>query len=714
MKSAELFLNDVHPRIFLGPEEIPGLREKVKRGIPALALTEILRRAARYTDPKSQDFVDPAAGLQMISERGVRNPHGNILTDALHCLPFARILTGDELWAERSVPILKAVLDDPAFARSNLSGVLPVALDLLYNDLDDALRAGLSSIIREMVTHYQETDLARPGNIVWGLGTNTFISHFGHYPVALAAVYDSEKDQAALAAIEGFCRRSIHKGVDEGGAIYEGPSYGQGDIHQLSLAAEVLLRSGITNLWETEPRFANMARHWVYLVLPGKRGQNTPCDAWRQRPTLPNWALLHHARRSDDPVIQWAWEQMRSREDIEGYKPFPVRFASNLGFLALWEDDHVKSVRPDEAQWPASRNSGGMGFITMRSGWRDEDLYFTLLASGRTPGCRIHQHLDGGHFCLFALNEAFSIDTGYGDIRGLYHSVIRPGSKEPGNSPKTFDQAHIGGIVSAFWAGEGADYACVNISRQWECRWYYRHAILVKAPGAEPYVILMDDVNHRDNFSEYEWLMNGEPGNRIEVDQDSEQATVFGKKHRLDLAWSYPGDQGFDRSHGLRIDCDEIDSFPLSHRDHDVNYFTGESSDALSKEGGRWGVGVRPRVRALLSGYTGHLLTALMPRREGQSAASIKRLSDLTHFGMVIHHGEVTDTIIASPGDRNLALGGLTGEASLAIARRDQNGKLLWWAAADAWALKVDGKTALPRQGEARVLAEGTPQSRHR
>ncbi|MDP6354438.1 MAG: hypothetical protein QF473_05040, partial [Planctomycetota bacterium] len=63
MNSSELFLNDVHPRILFGPDDVPLLRERAKRGIPAMALAEILRRAERYTDPSSEDYVDLSTGL---------------------------------------------------------------------------------------------------------------------------------------------------------------------------------------------------------------------------------------------------------------------------------------------------------------------------------------------------------------------------------------------------------------------------------------------------------------------------------------------------------------------------------------------------------------------------------------------------------------------------------------------------------------------------
>lgn len=701
MTSAELFENDIHPRILFGPDDIPGLREKAASGIPAKALAEILRRAERYTDPKSDDYVDVAESLEQAGAlRGA--------SDALHCLAFAYVLTGDESWSGKAAPIFRAHLDGRGAA--SLGCQFALAFDLLYGALDPALAQAVSKAIRrESVQAYQETQLT--GKTIWGLGTNMFVSPFIHYVVALAAVYDVQADRAALEAAEGYCRRSIHRGVDAGGAIYEGPSYGHGDAHNYSITAEVLRRAEIADLWTTEPRFVNMARHWVHLLLPGKRGQNTPCDAWRLRPNLPIWTLLLHARRMNDPVLQWAWEQMRNREDVEGFEPMPRRLDTDLGFLVLWEDDHAVAKRPDEAGWPNSRNSGGMGFITMRSGWNDEDVYLSLMAAGRAPGCRIHQHLDGGHFCLFALNEAFSIDSGYGDIAGRYHSVLRPGAKEPHHSPTDFDQVHTGGQVAAFQASDQVDYACVDISRQWETRWYFRHAMLIKAPGAQPYVILFDDANHLDDLSCYEWLMNGEPGNRVELDRESEGARVFGKRHRLDVAWAYPDDQGYPVVHRLDLAEDEIDSFRLPHRNQDVDYYTGMGTQVRPRGGARWGIGIRPRLKATLWGYTGHLLTALMPRREGQPTVEIKRLSTPSHFGMVIHWGEVTDTILASPADRHLSLAGIEGEATLAVVRRDENGSLLWWAAADAWMLEVDGNRVLPREGEPRALAQGSGQS---
>jgi hypothetical protein len=65
----------------------------------------------------------------------------------------------------------------------------------------------------------------------------------------------------------------------------------------------------------------------------------------------------------------------------------------------------------------------------------------------------------------------------------------------------------------------------------------------------------------------------------------------------------------------------------------------------------------------------------------------------------------VTDTIIASPR-RHLELGGASEEASLAVIRRDGNGGVLWWAAADVFSLTLDGSVVMPQQGQSCPLLE--------
>ncbi len=707
-----LFENDIHPRLFFGPADISALQEKARSGFPARALREILRRCEGYLAPASPIYVDTDGGPAALFA-GVAPEALHAAGDVLHTLAFAHILTADTRWADKAVAMLRIML--AVDGRSDLleqaaqSGQLAVAYDLLDAVLDDATRRTLRTYLRiTAVEGYRKRRLGSMGAYIWGLGTNRFLHGFEKYLFALAAVFDPVTDWPLLDEAADLARRSLHLGFDDGGAIYEGPSYGWGDAEWLSMPAEILRRAGVADLWREEPRFANICRHWAYLVLPGRRGQNTIGDAWRfaaQR--RPHWASLLHARRLDDPVLQWVWESLGGRGEVPGRGDSPETFGGTLGYAVLWEGNAATATDPGQAGWPAARCSGDAGIIVMRSGWRDEDLYFSILSAGRTSGSTIHQHVDAGHFCLFAMNEAFSIDSGYGDIKGCYHSVMMPAGREPPGTPEDFGSMFFGGSVAAFETGKQIDYARVDIGTQWNCHWYYRHALLIRGPGAAPYVVLLDDANYRSDMLSYEWLLNSEPGNRIELDPETQRAVIHGREHRLELAWSHPAPGDYPVPHRLEIGWDAINSFPLSHRIGDVNYFHATDGTPRPLGGGRWGAGIRPRIKATLWGYNGQLLTALVPRRRGEAPVMTERLGAMGHFGIRIHLDGVTDTIVASPIDRHLDLDGITGEAQLAFIRRDPAGKILCWGAMDAYALTLNGLTVLGRQQHALNMVEG-------
>ena len=691
-----LFEKDSHPRLFFGPDDIALLREKAKEGTPARCLAEMLRRCERYTDPSSPDFVDPTKGIDALLE-GFGGGQPNNSSDALHCLAFAHVLTDDARWSDHAAELLRGIIsqEEPSetggfetnVCYSSFAGQVTYAFDLLYHVLPEEDRNALESYIRErVVNRYEENVLVPPDRHSWGQGTNTFLRNFEKYTLGLAAVYrpNDDADARRITEIAGRLRQAIHRGIDEGGAIYEGPSYGWRDAEWYAFMAEILFRIGAADLWHEEPRFAAFYRHWGHLVLPCGRGQNNYCDSHRLQGGRPHTGMLLSARRLDDPVLQWVYGKLGGRGEYGDLGPSPECFKQNLGQTLLWEDDDVTPVPPDQAGWPSSRVSGRAGVITMRTGWGDNDTCFSMLASTRTHGNHIHQQTDSGHFCFLAMGEAFSMDSGYGDIMGMYHSVMRPGGEEPSRGPRGFGHMFFGGRMEAFASGTGADYACVNNAEQWECHWAYRHAMLVKAPGAEPYVIILDNMNHGGDYETYEWLMNSALGNTIDVDGENERATVDGNKNRLEAAWSYPAADEYPKPHALQLSADEIDSQPPGY-----------------------GIGRRPRLIARLLGYNGMLLSALIPRRASAPEAGIERLAAREQFGLRISHGDVVDTIVASAHNGNISVGELEGEAVLTVCRTDNGGKLLWWAAAQACALSFKGRTLLDRRGESLILAEG-------
>jgi len=341
----------------------------------------------------------------------------------------------------------------PDICHATLGGQVTIAYDLVFDVLSASEQETTRTFLREhVVSHYRPERLHNPKDHLWGLGGNIMWRNLEKYVLALAATYEPQDDDE-LRRIDALLRASLRLGMDEGGALYEGPGYGWRDAEWLSFMAEVLRRMGVVDLWAEESRFANLFRHWVHLILPGNRGQNNVCDAGHHHNGRPPLGLLLAARRMGEPVFQWAWERLGGRGQLDGVDaPAPECFPMHLGPTVLWEEDGAQALRPDEAGWPPSRSSGAFGFMTMRSGWTDEDVHFSLHASSRTPGCFIHQHVDAGHFTLFAFDEAFSVDSGYGDILGRYHSVMMPGGKEPSRAPDGFDHMFFGGRPQAFAA----------------------------------------------------------------------------------------------------------------------------------------------------------------------------------------------------------------------------------------------------------------------
>lgn len=79
-----------------------------------------------------------------------------------------------------------------------------------------------------------------------------------------------------------------------------------------------------------------------------------------------------------------------------------------------------------------------------------------------------------------------------------------PVGREPPAGSSPLGTVHSAGRTEAFAAGRWADYGRVNIGWQWDCLWNYRHALVVRASGADPYVVLLDNVNYRNGHGFYD------------------------------------------------------------------------------------------------------------------------------------------------------------------------------------------------------------------
>ena len=685
-----------HPRLFFSPAEDAAIRKRTTSGVGKLAFDQLLRNCEAYLDPCHPDHLDTGGDRRAFFGTGNwTSASGPKLCD----LAFAAYVTGEIRWLDKVVRAIESVMADGPPAEisvgfairagnrdpicvASLNGFLPFALDILHERLPEATRLACESFLRnEIVAHCRTYMADGAQSYRGGLGVNPFWHEWHTYAWTLGAIYDPTRadDREAMEEAVSILRRAIHMGVDDAGVIGEGPNYGQHDAYRWATTALLIRNLGLADFWREEPRFVRMLEHWVDILLPGRMQVANRCDT---PPGLHHvWPLMIHAHVSGNPAVRDVCRQFVAHQ-LGPNGSAADALAEPLAWYPVFLDEEAYAQPPAEAGWPKAKAPAAFGVSIMRTGWEADDTFVSLLSSGRYKGTYIHQHVDAGHFTYYALGEAFSIETGYGDQRGRHHAVMMPRGEEPPHGPEAFGHMWFGGHNHAFASGSHCDYACVDIAAQWDCFWYYRHALFVRAPGADPYLVILDDCNYRAEWERYDWLLNTAPGNTISLDPDSLSACIHGRKHRLELAWSLPDEGDYPEPHTLELAQDVIGS----------DY--------------RLGIGERPRLRAALHGHNGLLLTSLVPRRNGHPPVAAERMSGRLQFGMVLDFGDVRDTLVAAPVDRVFDMAGSSGEATLSLVRRNGDGDVTYSAAADGCALSADGVAHIPRQGSPAPLLE--------
>jgi len=683
--------------LFVSTAEWDDVRQRATNGLMRQVADELQRRCSEYMDPSCDLYTaikeaNPEPLAQWRS--GSANHRAGPLAD------FATVfmLTGQNEYLEAAEQLMRAVLaDQQTQAQASnpmadaLGGDLPLAFDFLADSLPTSLHTQVAGYLRHhVVQRFSECVLDSPQPRREGLGVNVFWHDAVVYAWALGAVYDPDLDGPAINQLADLVRRAVHLGIDEAGVIGEGPNYGRYDLFRWCTIAEILRRLGIADLWE-EPRLHQALRQWSYLFVSKQRIQAFQ-DATESFKQAGCYAHLLGARRYNDPLLQDTYERLGGRDATADMGVSPMNL-DTLWCVLLWDRNNAKAATPKAMDLPLQQAPGAFGLTVLRSGWDDDDLRLSVHAAGRTSGVFIHQHVDAGHFCLNALGEAFSIDSGYGDKAGRFHSVMMPEGAEAPGTPQGVGNFWFGGHIEYYAAETNTACVGVNIARPWNCLWNCRHFLLIDAPGTEPYVVILDDVNYQNEYGFYDFLINTGPDNRIEVDPAaSTRATIHGVRNRLEVAFGSPDPALYPIPHVIELSHDRIDSNPLHHLG----------------AGKRLGAGLRPRLCTRLWGYNGRLLTALIPRRADQAPVAIQTFTKNVQFGLSLNFGDMQDDIIVNPTDQGIDACGMKGESLIAVVRRNRRDQACWSAAVRGYMLEVDGNVILPRQGNKQTLTEKT------
>ena len=718
----ESSFQSAHPRLFWSADEVAGLRAKADHPKMATLRDQVLEQCAGYVDPEHADFIDTS--LNRTELVGVTHGLGHTWQKLARVI-LAAVLTDDERWFDLLADVLKVFTQDPSPMKAwifkhvggptthhdrslldggpqkNLAsqcGTIPLMLDLLWDRLASADRdAACAYLDREFVQPYLKYVLDAPEQPGYqqNLGINLAWWEFYPWVWSLAVLYDPANPrhvQGMQAAVRQV-RLGMHLGTDEAGFVGEGPGYGSIEIFDWWTSAEVFRRMGVVDLWEQDERFAAIMKARVYLQFPDDSGIFDHGDTDRSSGLARYRVMLLHSLRTGDPVYQAAWDRLACGMESDGLGAGPHYPLGVLGYW-LWYDPTIDpDTRPDtrSADWPTAPEPGDFGLHTVRTGWSADDMCFAFFTAGRTPGSYIHQHTDAGHFLLHARGETLTAGRGYGHTLSSYHNVLRVEGKEPAHAPQHANgESWRGGHTIAAGASTYCHIIAADLARQWDCCWYHRFAVVINLPGAEPYVALLDHCNPDNDWARFDWQFQVEQGHQVDLFNDEHRAVVRGKQARLDMGFAFLNAGEYPKPSTFEL-CVEQRQHIYADAAASHPHASGQTFECLI---GR------------LASYTGVLLAALTPRGLDAPATRFNALHAPRQCGLTIDHGEVIDTIVANPAVRHLSIGGMDGEATLAVARRDREGRLLSACAADCFSLVIDGQTIAEPRGRARVAID--------
>ena len=537
----------MRPHLLFDSSELPALRRRLATGRGRKMLDHAVRRCGQYLDPADKFYFDfrerrspywnCREGNFMVPARMVALAFVGWMADRPEFLEAARdamLTVIGEALGDRPFTMNPAFPNGyPGWRRNHYhdAGKYFLAQALLYDMLDHLLTPAQRELV---LRHANESLVIGNDNILRardGMDNNRSGRFFAGLAALAAAVEGEPGIDAKLAAELAengprWLERTVRLAYGRDGAPYEGAMYG-GQLIYL-LAAMVFARTGRRDLTH-DARFVRYADYLTHeIVLPDGFFNNfNDCDKGVCAPEL-----LYAACRRGRPAALWTWDQALGR-DGHPYcatgETFDFDNFGNVPWGLLWVDDATPARSPEECGYPRAKHFRERGMVSMRTGWRPDDLHGTLFAGRQAHSC--HCQSDQTQVTLYALGEKLLIDPGYSVTDPATDAKISAHPPEAHNllfadgrgpySRRDFPGWAEGQII-AF--ENGADFAYAVADAR-ECyalpvsvRRRERHVFVSRRPDAAPYVLLVDDMELEDDAEhEFELLLLTDPANRLEL-----------------------------------------------------------------------------------------------------------------------------------------------------------------------------------------------------
>ncbi len=723
----QLYARRIHPRVVLGPRDVPILRRIIRSG-DGRAIMEAIRCKTRPIIERALAAADIRA----------------VLTDPDPSWTSFRVAL---TWNVRDIAIV-AVLDDCPDATETVRRILrglstipldeqnvgghvyamgvgghPLAYDLLRDRLAPKDAAAYAAWVSRQCIPLAIRQ-ARSAAYYRNAAANTPIAlTLGALLGGLAVAGDpgARSLSADLKQLIGLFEASVNAAIRPDGYPEEDMGYGSAVAAFLGEIGEPLRRAGLFDVYAACPHYARFGNALLHFVQPWGRhlsntGDHSDDIGWREM------ILARLADETRSPELLWLLGTLSygSTSPAPGPADIPAACLEAplrpgvqvpaTGLSLLFADAFRRAVHPSRTRAPTAFRDRGRGIVSFRSSWEEDATFVVFDGSQRSPAGQGHAHASCGHFSLSALGEYFSVDTGRYSNEQSSHSLTlingRSG-RDTGGQWSSFIK-HPGRLTH-YAPGAFVDAAAVDSSIQHDCYWAWRHLALVKGPGAPAYVWIVDDINKADDWAAYEWQMQTSPENAIDLAPDG--ATVTGWRHgnRMDVHFALPAPDEYPKPHrlvGLRVD----ESTPSSHQyirnPHERAKDVKRPSDML-----HYAVFVRPKLVARIEGYNGRFMSVLTPRRAGDQPARVRRLKSLpASLAVRVTFPDVEDTIIFAHEHNMLEAADVSARGQWCVVRRARRtGRILAWEMGDGTRLTVAGKAVTKPAGPSLRMAKRPP-----
>ncbi len=394
-----------HPRLYLGPGDIPALKARMKTPQGK----KILRAMAELGKDRTPDEEAAETDRGFRYYQKMRGLTSRAQLDALNYLVY-----GDENAARRAIDGMLDSLKHTKFGTKNdlsrASGIMlmvgAVVYDWCYDRFTPQER---QQYIDEFVRIAGTMECKYPPK------RNEYLAGHGSEWMILRdmlsagiAVYDEYPDMF------GYVREMLQEDyIPIRNYTYQGLNYHQGTSYaNVRLANDfismwILDRMGAKDLYVPEMRL--MLYDFIYRRRPdGKVLPAGDTNHVRGKPDSYSLPMMLASSYWHDPYLAGEWEISPSAE--------PHCLLMQL----LWQDFDLKGKGPEGL--PLSRFSPSpYGWMIARTGWGDDSVIAEMKVNEQFYGN--HQHLDGGAFQIY-YKGPLAIDSGmYQTVEGGYNSA---------------------------------------------------------------------------------------------------------------------------------------------------------------------------------------------------------------------------------------------------------------------------------------------------